>query len=324
MKIAKALFEIGKRLGVSYKLLHSVKKISVSAEKKALGIFCDTDEIIEADAIVVNADLLYAYKELLPSYDTKPTITRRKEDISCSAITFYWSMSKKVPLESHNLFVGQTRGQEFLDVYWSRTRPSKPSFYVHVPSRTDLSAAPEGKDTVMVLILVDNNDISKKHEANAHEELIADTREYILSCMATRTGVAGLRSLIEHESYHSPLDWQNLFNSDRGSAFGLNHNFFNILSFRPHIKHDVINGIYFVGASTHPGAGIPTCLAGAKITAERILSDLDVSISWECENFRHREHGFMNPTTPRFWQAWKQITLIAAIFFLVALCNYEL
>lgn len=311
--------DIGKRLGVNYYLSRPVTNISVSARQKALGISLDTNEIIGADAIVINADLLYAYKELLPSSNSKPAVTRKKEDVSCSAITFYWSLSDKVPqLESHNMFVGQPCGHEFPDVYWKPNRPSKPSFYIHVPSRTDPSAAPEGKDTVMVLILVDNIDTSKPPEENDIAGLVADTREYILSCIESRTGIAGLRGLIEHETFHSPLTWHEIFNSDSGSVFGLNHNFFNILSFRPHTKHDVVDGIYFVGASTHPGAGVPTCLAGAKITAERILRDLEIPISWENE-ISHGKRDRVKPTTTGFWEAWRRIAFVLALFVLVAL-----
>ncbi|KAJ5379704.1 Phytoene desaturase [Penicillium cataractarum] len=215
------------------------------------------------------------------------------------------------------MFVGLPCGQEFPDVYWKRDRMSKPSFYAHVPSRADLSAAPEGKDTVMVLILVDNIDTSKTPKENDIDGLVTGTREYILSCIENRTGIVGLKALIEHESFHSPTTWQEMFNSDRGSVFGLNHNFFNILSFRPHIKHDVTEGIYFVGASTHPGAGVPTCLSGAKLTAERVLRDLEVPISWQAGS----SHGKKDPlktTACGFWWAWRGIAFLGALFVMVA------
>jgi phytoene desaturase (3,4-didehydrolycopene-forming) len=312
------LADIGKRLGANYHLAGPVKGIAISSDKKALGVSLATNEIIEADAVVVNADLLYAYKELLPSYNSKPTVSRKKEDVSCSAITFYWSLSEKVPqLESHNMFVGQPSGHEFPDVYRKRDRLSRPSFYVHVPSRTDPSAAPEGKDTVMVLILVDNIDSSKTAKENDIDGLVADTREYILSSIEKRTRIVDLKALIEHETFHSPPTWQEMFNSDRGSVFGLNHNFFNILAFRPHIKHDLIDGVYFVGASTHPGAGVPTCLSGAKLTAERILQDLEIPISWQNES-SYGKKDLGKTTASSFWRAWPRIALLGVLLLLIA------
>lgn len=310
--------DIGKRLGANYHLARPVKGIAISSDKKALGVSLDTNEIIEADAVVVNADLLYAYKELLPSPNSTPAVSRKKEDISCSAITFYWSLSEKVPqLESHNMFVGQPSGHEFPDVYWKCDGLSMPSFYVHVPSRTDPSAAPEGKDTVMVLILVDNVDTSKTSRENNIDGLVADTREYILSSIEKRTGIVDLKGLFEHESFHSPPSWQEMFNSDRGSVFGLNHNFFNILAFRPHIKHGVIDGVYFVGASTHPGAGVPTCLSGAKLTAERILQDFKIPISWQKES-SHGKKDLGKTTSYGFWRAWPRIALLSVLLLMIA------
>ena len=309
--------DVGERLGVKYHLSQPVKSVSISSDKKARGITLDADEIIEADAVVVNADLLYAYEELFPSHQSKPDVTREKEDVSCSAITFYWSMSQRIPqLESHNMFVGQPSGEQFPDVYWNRDRETMPSFYVHVPSRTDPSAAPEGKDTVMALVLVENVDMSKTTQENHLDSLIAATRQYVLSSMQSRLGV-DLRDFIEHETLHSPTTWHQMFNSHRGSVFGLNHDFFNILSFRPHTKHDVIDGVYFVGASTHPGAGVPTCLSGAKITAERILRDLDIPIAWEGDAIRPQKEA-AKATVVEPSGAWKGLALVSAVLGIVA------
>ncbi|KAJ5483053.1 Phytoene desaturase [Penicillium diatomitis] len=320
-RIAKTLADVGERLGVKYHLSQPVAGVSISSDKKALGIKLDTKQLVEADAVVVNADLLYAYEELLPSQKSTPDVTREKDDVSCSAITFYWSMSHQIhQLESHNMFVGQPTGDRFPDVYWNRDRKSMPSFYVHVPSRTDVSAAPEGKDTVMALVLVENIDMSglAQHDLTS---LITATREYVLSSMQSRIGV-DLRDFIEHETLHSPTTWHQMFNSHRGSVFGLNHDFFNILSFRPHTKHDVIDGVYFVGASTHPGAGVPTCLSGAKITAERILRDLDVPIAWESVGTRSREavtaEASKDTGVEPLRAAWKQIALLSVVFAMVA------
>ncbi|EPS33110.1 hypothetical protein PDE_08072 [Penicillium oxalicum 114-2] len=316
-RIARTLVDVGERLGVTYHLSQPVKSVSISSDKKARGITLDADEIIEADAVVVNADLLYAYEELLPSHQSKPDVTREKEDVSCSAITFYWSMSQRIPqLESHNMFVGQPSGEQFPDVYWNRDRETMPSFYVHVPSRTDPSAAPEGKDTVMALVLVENVDMSKTTQENHLDSLIAATRQYVLSSMQSRLGV-DLRDFIEHETLHSPTTWHQMFNSHRGSVFGLNHDFFNILSFRPHTKHDVIDGVYFVGASTHPGAGVPTCLSGAKITAERILRDLDIPIAWEGDAIRPQKEA-AKATVVEPSGAWKGLALVSAVLGIVA------
>jgi phytoene desaturase (3,4-didehydrolycopene-forming) len=75
------------------------------------------------------------------------------------------------------------------------------------------------------------------------------------------------------------------FNLDRGAILGLSHSFFNVLSFRPSIRHFGIQGLYFVGASTHPGAGVPVALSSAKIVAENVLADASEMTSRQGSNF---------------------------------------
>ena len=72
---------------------------------------------------------------------------------------------------------------------------------------------------------------------------------------------------------YTPHSWERLFNLAKGAAFGLSHDFWQVGYLRPHNKHDHYRQLYFVGASTHPGAGVPMALLSAKLTAERVLGD---------------------------------------------------
>jgi phytoene desaturase (3,4-didehydrolycopene-forming) len=112
--------------------------------------------------------------------------------------------------------------------------------------------------------------------------LIATARKQVLKTIQARTGV-DIAPLIIHEQTNDPLSWKETFNLDRGAILGLSHSFFNVLSFRPKTKHASIKGLYFVGASTHPGTGVPICLAGGKIVASQILKDTRTIIPWEDE-----------------------------------------
>ena len=87
-------------------------------------------------------------------------------------------------------------------------------------------------------------------------------------------------SNIIDEYVNDPMTWKEEFNLDKGAILGLSHSFFNVLSFRPGTKHSSIEGMYFVGASTHPGTGVPICLAGAKIVSEQILEDCKMDVPW--------------------------------------------
>ena len=80
--------------------------------------------------------------------------------------------------------------------------------------------------------------------------------------------------MIEHEVIISPPEWEEKYGLRYGAAFGLSHGLDQLSLFRPGNKDDVIQGLYFVGASTRPGNGVPLCFIGAKLTAERVLKDL--------------------------------------------------
>ena len=302
-----------------------MEEVTVSSDGKALGVLLGANRFVEADAVVINADLLYAHRALLPSNIPGRAGLDRSKDVSCSSVSFYWSLSKKVPqLEIHNIFVEDSFGQLSTQIHMKRQDVLKPSFYVHVPSRIDPSAAPAGKDAVIVLVLVENLDdsdpMNSPSEKNRITKLVASARKHVISSIEKRTGTFGFNNLIDHEIINTPLAWQETFNSERGGLFGLDHSFFNILSFRPKIKHDNFDGVYFVGASTHPGAGVPTCLAGARLTAQRVLRDLEVPIPWESPNPKtSRVASQFSAKIMHTHSLWKRILFAIALYMAIGI-----
>ncbi|KAJ6003318.1 Phytoene desaturase [Penicillium sp. IBT 35674x] len=321
LKVVEKLVQVGTRLGVKYHLSHPVETVTVSGGK-ALGVSLASNTFVEADAVVINADLIYAFKKLLPSVPSTSDVLSRGKNMSCSSISFYWSLSKTFPqLETHNMFVEGSFGQRSTHVYMKRQSPMKVSFYIHVPSRIDTTAAPAGKDAVIVLVLVENLGVADScREGFDYSHLISYAREHVITSIEKRTGTIGFKKFIDHESVNTPSTWQELFNSEKGGIFGLDHSFFNILSFRPKIKHDSIAGVYFVGASTHPGAGVPTCLAGARLTAERVLNDLQVSIPWETSHAQNSHDCSRSFTPGLFSQAlWKWVLFFISFSMVIGL-----
>jgi phytoene desaturase (3,4-didehydrolycopene-forming) len=288
-KIVEGLINIGQRLGVEYRLSTPVARVALSAGgRKATGVELIDGTTLHADLVICNADLIYAYNNLLPQTTYAKSLSTRKT--SCSSISFYWAMSQTVPeLKAHNIFLADEYKDSFDAIFQDHVIPTEPSFYVNVPSRVDPTAAPEGCDSIVVLVpvghlLSDDSSMHKGTSSDAYStqdwpKLISIARQKILSTIKTRTGV-DIAPLILHEHVNDPLTWKENFNLDRGGILGLSHSFFNVLSFRPKTKHANIGGLYFVGASTHPGTGVPICLAGGKIVASQILNDLDVEIPW--------------------------------------------
>ncbi|KAI7276063.1 Phytoene [Hortaea werneckii] len=168
--------------------------------------------------------------------------------------------------------------------------------------------------------------------------MIALARRTILTTIQQRTGV-DLAPLIVHESTNDPLSWKRKFNLDRGAILGLSHSFFNVLSFRPstrarrpsptldgHFGAGVlgrllelvgdlvrarkakIEGLYMVGASAHPGTGVPICLAGGRIVAEQVLDDRGCEVPWRRVKGKgeQREKGLDAVDRPWWLDSWGQ------------------
>lgn len=310
------LVDVGKRFGVNYRLSTPVQRILTSPDgHTATGVLLESGEQIFADTVVVNADLVYAYSNLFPGQgpDDGESATRsatvngivasyakslRKRDASCSSISFYWSLSRKVPeLGVHNIFLADEYKESFDAIFKRQTLPDDPSFYVNVPSRIDPSAAPEGCDAVIVLVPVGHlfRTKGKEDEVNLEEQdwasVVDRARSAVLSTISSRTGCEPLEGLIAHEMVNTPYTWEDKFNLDKGAILGLSHNFFNVLCFRPTIRAKGLKNAYFVGASTYPGTGVPIVLGGAKITTEEILRDAGVGIPWQGKDPAVQDHG---------------------------------
>ncbi|TDZ21328.1 Phytoene desaturase [Colletotrichum orbiculare MAFF 240422] len=299
--VVAALVRIGERLGVKYRLNTPVRRVLTDGQK-ATGVVLENGESLSADVVVVNADLVYAYGNLLPQ---TPTVTNyskslQKREASCSSISFYWCLDRKIPeLSTHNIFLAEEYRESFDAIFKRHSLPDEPSFYVNVPSRVDPSAAPEGKDTVIVLVPVGHLSQSKNGGGDGlttdekdWESIVAQAKESILKIVSARTGCVNIGDCITHEIVNTPLTWEDKFNLDKGAILGLTHGFFNVLSFRPKTRAEGLKNAYFVGASTHPGTGVPIVLAGAKITSEQILEDRGLAVPW-AKGF----DGMLNPQT---------------------------
>lgn len=338
-RVVEALVGIGKRLGVEFRMGTAVKRILVDGGgKRAVGVELESGETLKADVVVNNSDLVYAYNELLPQSSYAESLVERPG--SCSSISFYWGLKEKVPqLEAHNIFLAEEYKESFDSIFKKHLIPDEPSFYVNVPSRVDPTAAPEGKDTIVVLVPVghltnssDSNDSISQASSTSngtiesaspsnqtglapttHQDwpaMIALARKTILRTIATRTG-ADITPLITSELTNDPTTWRTRFNLDKGAILGLSHSFFNVLCFRPSTRarragpldaqlkqwgivgrvlevvidafrgegRDV-KGLYMVGASAHPGTGVPIVLAGGALVAEQVCGDLEIEVPW--------------------------------------------
>ena len=264
----QALVKIAEKLGVQFMYNAPVKKLKVEGAKVTGAVLQDGREFA-TDIFVGNADLPYIYKELLPeNHETKKLENKL---YTCSTIMFYWGVDKEYSqIAHHNVFLGGDYKASFDQIFHDHTLPEMPSFYVHAPTRTDKAAAPQGQDTLYVLIPVGHLDARAEQDWDA---LITRARETVLRRLAKEKGVTDLKEHIKFEIAYSPRVWKDRFNLEKGAAFGLSHNFWQVGYLRPQNRHKQYKNLYFTGASTHPGTGLPIVLLSARLTTERILKE---------------------------------------------------
>ncbi|QPG95401.1 hypothetical protein C2857_000543 [Epichloe festucae Fl1] len=257
-KVIEALVNVGVRLGVTYRMNTPVAQVMLDEDlKRARGVVLESGERVAADVVIVNADLVYATKNLFPPSRRAERLNERK--VSCSSISFYWALDRQVPeLHAHNIFLADEYRESFDAIFARQDMPDEPSFYLNVPSRVDPTAAPAGTDALVVLVPVGHLQHQSNDAMTSQDQdwtgMVSRAREHVLATVEARTGTS-LRKCIRHEMVNTPATWRDRFNLDKGAILGLSHSFFNVLSFRPRTKHADYEGCYFVGSSTHPGAG---------------------------------------------------------------------
>lgn len=266
--ITDALLSTAKNLGVEFQYSKPVRKI-LTGNNTVEGIETESGEIIKASVVVANADLPYVYRDLLPGSDKNKY---RHIRYGCSAIVLHWGLDRQYPeLSHHNVFLSGKYEANLKKIFRLNSLSSEPSFYIHAPCRTDPAAAPDGHDTLSVIIpcghlgLKDDNDwLSLKEKA----------RESVLERLK-QTGLHNIDNHIKFEICYMPQTWKSVFNLSRGATFGsVAHNIFQMGYFRPHNRHSKYRNLYFTGGSTHPGNGVPLVLLSAKLTTARIMNEL--------------------------------------------------
>ena len=253
--------------GVKFYYNKPVNEIRVKKDKATSVVFDDLSEI-KADLIVANADLPFVYRKLLPARAKSRRLDRMK--YSCSAICYHWGLDKVYPqLGHHSVFLSDGFREGLDSILVDKSVSDSPSFYVHAPSRTDLSAAPQNQDTLSVVVGAGHVDKKKKQD---WDSLKVKTRSAVIKRLK-QLGLNDIEDHIKFEICITPEDWENTCNISRGSVFGsLAHNIMQMGYFRPHNQHSRYKNLFFVGGSTHPGNGIPNVLLSAKLTSERILN----------------------------------------------------
>jgi phytoene desaturase len=269
-RIIEVFVDIAVKLGVQFIYNSPVERINVNGGI-ATGITLTDGQTIPADIVISNADLPYVYKDLLPENGDSRHLERKQ--FTCSTLMFFWGVDKQyTQLKAHNLFFGSDYRQSFSRIFDDLALPDDPSIYVHTPTRVDPSLAPDGQDSLTVVVPVGHIDPEASKDWGAIQN---QARRKIFGRLE-RIGISDLEEHIKFEVCYSPLDWQCRYNLVKGSTHGLSHNLLQMGYLRPQNRHNVYRNLYFVGASTHPGTGLPTVLVSSRLATDRILQNTSI------------------------------------------------
>lgn len=223
------------------------------------------------DIVVSNADVMHTYDKLLKNSDRASSQRNRlsKMKYSMSLFLIYFGTKKQYPDVAHHTVLFGPRYRELLkDIFHNGKLADDFSLYLHAPTRSDPDLAPPGHEAFYVLAPVPN--LSKSEVDWATEgEKYADK---ILSYLDERY-LPGLKENLVTKRIFTPLDFETQLNAHHGSAFSLEPILTQSAFFRTRNKDSKVKGLYFVGAGTHPGAGVPGVVNSAKATVGLIHQD---------------------------------------------------
>jgi phytoene desaturase len=260
--IIKGFEKLMNEVGIKVIKGNEVTKI-ISNNNKITGVQLNNNNNIDADNIICNADPPAVYEKLLDGKGNNSLLfswKKKRMEYSMGLFVYYFGTKKIYEnIEHHTIKFGNKYKEHLDDIFNKKKLNNDISYYLHRPSATDKSMAPKGNDCFYVLVPVPNNQsgINWKIEGEKMKKLIIDKMEKDL--------MPNLKENIVEDFYLTPDYFEEDLNTKYGSGFSIQPKFTQSAYFRFHNKSEIYDGLYFVGAGTHPGAGVPGVLSSAKV-----------------------------------------------------------
>ena len=259
--IIKGLERLMNEVGIELIKGHEVTSI-IASNNKIEGVKLDNQQEIKANNVICNADPPAVYEKLLTQNKFSNLFQWKKNrmEYSMGLFVYYFGTKKTYDdVQHHTIKFGDKYKEHLDDIFNKKKLNNDISYYLHRSSATDKSMAPEGHDCFYVLVPVPNNqsDIDWTTEGDKMKKLIIDKMEQTL--------LPNLRENIVEDFYLTPDYFEKELNTKYGSGFSIQPKFTQSAYFRFHNKSEICDGLYFVGAGTHPGAGVPGVLSSAKV-----------------------------------------------------------
>jgi phytoene desaturase len=266
--LVESLTDLARQAGVEFVFNSAVDRIDTNATH-ARGVILTDGTRLDAQVVLANADLPYVYQNLLPQDGMVRSLSRKR--FSCSVISFFWGVDQRFEaLPPHTLFLADDYRENFESIVRDLSLPANPSLYIHAPARLDPTMAPPGQDTLTAIVPVGH---MSENGGQDWGKLRDEARQHVFRRLKT-LGITDLQAHIKFEMAYTPPVWQKHYNLVKGSTHGLAHTLTQLAYFRPSNRHATYKNLYFVGASTHPGTGVPTAMVSGRLVAERIREEI--------------------------------------------------
>jgi phytoene desaturase len=223
----------------------------------------NNSEIINCDYIICNSDPPNVYKNLIKSKSNYNFLFKQKMkrmNYSMGLFVYYFGSKKKYnDVAHHTIYFGKSYEKHLDKIFEKKVLSEDISYYLHRPSATDPNMAPDGQDAFYVLVPVPNNlsKINWTNEGDKFKNLILDKMD--------KSVLPGIKENVVSDFYLTPDYFEKDLATLHGSGFSIQPKFSQSAYFRFHNQSEIFNNLYFVGAGTHPGAGMPGVLSSAKV-----------------------------------------------------------
>ena len=248
------------------------KRNSFFSKPKVSGVQIKNGELLKSNVVVSNGDYANTYMHLIKNefrrWNKDWKVKKMNYSMSLVVIYFGFKYNKNLNLRHHNIILGPRYEELLSDIFKRKILAEDFSQYLHIPTLTDKSLAPKGHHAAYTLIPVPNN--ASNIDWSIEGSKLTKT---VLSFLDKEGYIPDLQKNLVHSEFITPNYFEHTLNSHLGNSFGVEPRLTHSAFFRPHNKSEDIEGLYLVGASSQPGAGTPSVMMSAKMTARIIAND---------------------------------------------------
>jgi phytoene desaturase len=262
-EMIKAMVTVAEEQGVRFRYNTEIEKVEIK-NRKIISLKTDSHSF-DIDNVVCGMDYHFFEQSVLNKedrmYDEKYWDNRT---MSPSVLLFYLGVDTILPnLEHHNLFFDADFEKHIGEIYSDPKWPTDPLFYVCAPSKTDETVAPKGMENIFILIPIAN-------DLKQNDELIENYFEIICQRLMKKTGVDISKHLVVKRSY-SVKEFKEDYHAFKGNAYGLANTLMQTAIFKPKMKSNKIDNLFYTGQLTVPGPGMPPSIISGQIVANEII-----------------------------------------------------